>query len=248
MKTTTIAGLMIGVCAVAASADAQTAWTDRAYINAGATYRATSTTFSDIVHPTDFLEAADVTTVYPVKAAPGFDVGGGVRIWRNLAIGVAVARTSKAGTGSVSAQIPHPLYFNQPRSVSGDAPALAREETGIHLQALWMVPMGPRWQLSLFGGPSFYNVTQDLVSDVTFTQAYPFDTAAYTGAVTHSSTRSAAGFNAGADVTRMLAAHVGLGASVSFSQARVSLPSTGSDIVKVDAGGAHVGGGIRFRF
>ena len=60
-------------------------------------------------------------------------------------------------------------------------------------------------------------------------------------------TKSRVGFNVGADLSYMLSAKVGVGTTVMFSRARVSLPSTGHDLT-VSAGGAHVGAGLRFRF
>ncbi len=158
-----------------------------------------------------------------------------------------VTYTSNSGTASIDAQVPHPLYFNQPRSVSGTASSIERQETGVHVQLLWMIPMSARWRLALFGGPSFYSLSQDLVTDVTVTSAYPFDTATFASAATHRATGTGAGYNAGADATVLLAPHFGLGASVSFSRAPVTLTS-GSDSVKVDAGGVHAGGGVRIRF
>lgn len=86
--------------------------------------------------------------------------------------------------------------------------------------------------------------TQDLVSDVTITQTYPYDTATFSGTTSTHRSASRIGFNAGADVTWRLRPRVGLGLGVSFSRAAVAL----SDTVTVDAGGAHLGGGLRFRF
>src|SRR5712691_8567863 len=111
--------LVVGlVLAGAVPSRAQSAaWTDRAYLGVDATYQATTTTFTDVVHPVTFVEPAIISTSYKVGASPGFDVGGGLRVWRNLAAGVNVSRISKSNDGAVSAQMPHPLYFNQRRSV-----------------------------------------------------------------------------------------------------------------------------------
>lgn len=68
------------------------------------------------------------------------------------AVGIDVSWLSKTTAGAVSAQIPHPFFFNRSRTVSGDTPGLTRDETAVHLQALWMIPMRRRWQLALAGG------------------------------------------------------------------------------------------------
>src|SRR5438128_1551656 len=114
-----VAGLVL---AAAAPSRAQSAaQTDRAYISVDGTYQATSTTFTDVVYPIAFVEPAIISTAYKVGASPGFDVGGGFRVWRNLAAGVNVSRISKSNDGAVSAQMPHPLYFNQRRFVPATA-------------------------------------------------------------------------------------------------------------------------------
>ena len=76
------------------------------------------------------------------------------------------------------------------------------------------------------------------------TQTYPYDTAAFSGATAVHRSRSRVGFNAGADVSYRLRPHVGLGVGVTYSHASVPL----DDTLTVDAGGAHLNGGLRFRF
>ncbi len=238
-----IAMLVPAMALTAWPAAAQTAWTDRAYINVSGWYQP-ATSFSGSAKPTAFAEPSEVDATYQTGSVPGFEAEGGARIWRNLAVGVGVSRFSKNGTATISAQVPHPFFFNKPRTVSGDAASLARDETAVHLEALWMVPLTNRWQLALSGGPSWFSVNQDVVSDVAVTQTYPYDTATFASATTVHRSASKAGFNAGADVTFLLRPHVGLGFGVMFSHASVPL----DDTLTVDAGGAHVGGGLRVRF
>jgi opacity protein-like surface antigen len=237
--------LLLGLFAAgtAATARAQTAWTDRGYVNVSGWFQPTAS-FSGTVRPIDFAEPSVVDTSYKTRSIPGVEVDGGVRLWRNLAVGLGVSRFSKHTDGAVSAQIPHPFFFNRARTVSGDASSLTRDETAVHLQVLWMRPMRDRWRLALAGGPSWFAVGQDLVSDVTVTQAYPYDTATFANATAVHRSRSKIGFNAGADVNYILRTHVALGVGLTYSRATVAL----DDTLTVDAGGAHIGGGLRFRF
>ena len=238
---------LLALAVAASPARAQSAWSDRAYVDVNAMYQLTATTFDGSAHPIDFGEAATVDTSYRVKAAPGFDVGGGVRLWRNLGIGVSGSRFTKTNGAAVDAQVPHPFYFNRARSVSGDASGLKREETAVHLRALWMIPATERWQIGVSGGPSWFSVRQDLVDDVKITQSYPYDTATFAGVASRRVSRSRIGFNAGADVSYLFARHVGVGADVRFTRARMRFPS-GSDTLSVDAGGARLAAGLRLRF
>jgi len=218
-------------------------WRDRGYVTIGGWYQPVGTTFNNEIQPVIDVEAADIDTEYDTGSTGGFDVGGGVRVWRNLAIGAQVSRFSKSGSASVDARIPHPLFFRQPRTVTGDAGALAHDETAVHVRLLWMVPIRERLQLGLSGGPSWFDVKQDLVTTVTVTQTYPFDSATFASATSARQTGSHAGFNAAADLSYILRPHVGVGLEVGVSRARVPL-----DNVTVDAGGLHIGGGLRFRF
>jgi hypothetical protein len=234
----------LGMAASATPAHAQAAWRDRGYVNISGWYQPGSQGFAATVRPVDFAETSIIDTSYETGSVPGFDAGGGVRVWRNLAVGVDVSYLSKGDSGTIDAQIPHPFFFNRLRAVTGDASGLAHEETAVHLQALWMVALRDRWQLAIAGGPSWFSVGQDLVRDVTVTQTYPYDTATFASAtITHRS-GSRLGFNAGADFTYRLRRHVGLGFGATYSRASIPL----DDTLTVEAGGARVGGGLRFGF
>jgi hypothetical protein len=239
---TSLATIVI-VLAGCAPARAQRAWGDRGYANISATVQPSSS-FSQTVRPVDFVETSVVDTSYKTRTIPGFDVAAGARVWRNLAVGVDVSFFSKTIGGSVSAQIAHPFFFNRPRTVSGDASGVTREETAAHLQLRWMMPLRSRWQLSIAGGPSWFIVGQDLVSAVAVTEAYPYDTATFASATTAHRSGSRLGFNFAADVSYGLRPHVGVGLGVMFSRASIPL----DDTLTVDAGGARVAGGLRFRF
>jgi hypothetical protein len=229
----------------AAPARAQSAaWDDRGYLRLSGWFQPAAGSFSTTTRPIDFAEPSTVDTTYRTRSIPGFEVDAGGRVWRNLAIGVGVSRFSKDTAGSVSAQVPHPFFFNRPRAVSGDASGLTREETALHLQASWMVPLRNRLQLALAGGPSWFDVGQDLVTDVTVTQVYPYDTATFAGTTAVRRSHSGIGFNAAADLAYSVRPHVGVGIGVTFSHARVQL----DDATTVDAGGAYVTAGLRFRF
>jgi hypothetical protein len=240
--TALIVGL--GMAGGATTAHAQSAWRDRGYVNISGWYQPGSQSFTATVRPVDFAEPSIVDTSYETGTVPGFDAGGGVRVWRNLAIGVGVSYLSKSDSGAIDAQIPHPFFFNRSRTVAGDASGLAHQETAIHVQASWMVPLRNRWLLAIAGGPSWFSVGQDVVSDVAVTQTYPYDTATFASATTTHHSGSGIGFNVGADATYRLRRHVGLGFGVTYSRASVPL----DDTLTVEAGGARVGGGLRFGF
>ena len=103
-------------------------------------------------------------------------------------------------------------------------------------------------RIVLSAGPSFFTVEQDLVTDVTINETYPFDAAEFGSAQKERKNASATSFNVGADVLWMLTRSVGVGGVVRFSRASIDLDAPGDRTISVDAGGPYVGGGIRFLF
>jgi len=206
--------------------------------------------FSGEAHPIEFAEPATIDASYRTKPAPGIDAGAGIRVWRDLGVGVDISYFTKSSGASVSAQVPHPFFLGRARTVSGDASPLHRSETGVHVKAIWMRPVAgsARWRLGLFGGPSIISVDQDVVTDVTVAQSYPYDSATFSGTVSSRRSKSRLGFNAGIDVTYSIRRRYAIGIATSFSRARVPLGSSTGERVAIDAGGARVGGGLRVLF
>ena len=214
-------------------------------INGG--YQATTTEFDQSFTFDLNREQGDTRVTYPVDAGVLFDGGVGVRLWRGLGAGVAVSRFVRDGTASTTTRLPHPFFFNQPREITGDAD-ITREETGIHVQALYALPLSGSLQVVLSGGPSFLDVNQTLVERVNYTEEYPYDTATFTGVDTERANASAIGFNVGADVKWMFTRNVGVGGMVRFTKATVDLDAPNGGALSIDAGGAQAGAGIRFAF
>lgn len=207
--------------------------------------------FSDSVrfgHELFGPEEGSFDTQYPSADDALFDVGGSVRVWRNLAVGANVSWLTRETTADVAGQLPHPFWFDRSRSVSGTAPGLARSETAVHLQALWTIPVGRSVAITLFGGPTWFNVTQDLVTGITFDQVYPFDEATYAGPNLGEQTVSTIGAHAGADVAYYFSERIGIGGMVRFSRGSVEFDSSDGDAVENDVGGVHTVGGLRIRF
>lgn len=220
-------------------------WTDIGYIVVSGGYQAGSSGFSESFSFAKDVEQATITTQYPKKDGPTFDVGGAFRVWRNLAAGVSVSGASRSTDGAVSGSIPHPFFFNAGRLVSGTT-GLKRTETGVHVQAVYVVPVGRKILVGLSAGPSFFSVKQSLVDSVQVSESYPYDTAALLAPTTTNASQSVTGFNAGLDVGYYFTRAVGVGGMVRYAGASVSLPSHGLDIA-TKVGGFQAGVGLRLR-
>jgi hypothetical protein len=224
---------------------------DRGYVVGGGGVNLTPTSFTDVVQPIEFGEPASVESRFRFGSAATLDVGGAYHIRRRWWAGLAVTHFGRSGRDDVSAQVPHPFVFNRPRAVTGEA-SLDRSETGVHFQAIWTHPIPIRalrkWQGSLSGGPSILHVGQELVSDITVMQTYPYDAATFATAVSARGSGTHLGFNLGAAGDYAATRRVAIRVSLAFAYAPVTLEASGSHTVKVSAGGLRLGGGVLYRF
>jgi hypothetical protein len=218
---------------------------NRVAVSVTAGIQATSATFSQTVTFEQYSEPGSLTSNYTVGRRPVIDGGVTVRVWHMLAVGVSVSSLNDSGSAQVNAKVPHPFVFQRLRDVNGTAPA-DHKELATNVYAAYWLRLNPRLELIVSGGPSFFRVDQDFVSDVAFSEADPFDTATYQGATVVRRRKRVAGGNVGAEAAWRLTAHLGLAAAARYSRATADFPGTSAEGVVV--GGLHVGGGIRVVF
>ena len=220
----------------------------RGYVSVNGGYQLAATDFTDGGATRLHVEDGRFDTTYVVKRGPAFDVSGGALLWRRLGVGAGISRFSVATPGALTAAVPHPFFFNRSRAISGEISGLTRDESAVHVQASVLLPVHPRIQVTLFGGPSFFQVKQGLVTGYTYADNYPYDEATFRSATTTTASESRMGFNAGADAAFFFTRNLGVGGMVRF--AGVSIPLAGSDgtTETVKAGGTQAGGGLRLRF
>jgi hypothetical protein len=177
-----------------------------------------------------------------------FDLAGGVRVWRLLAVGVGVSRFSKDVSADLSGAVPHPFFFQRPRSVAAPLGGFTRDELGVHIQARLIVPTGTRFQVTAFGGPSFFQLKQPIVTGLNYSEVYPYDAVAFESVDTVEAKESAVGFNVGTDLALFFTRQVGVGGTIQFASATIDVPSAAGQTQAAKAGGAQVGAGLRIRF
>jgi hypothetical protein len=217
------------------------------YLDVNLGLQPSTTSFDVTIHPLTFVEPATVETKYSVNAAKEFEIGGGAYVTHSLAVGASLSRLKKSDDSPVSAQVPHPFFFNRPRAVSGTAAGLTRTETAVHMKLLWIASAGG-FQAVLSGGPTYFKIKQDLVDDIRISQSYPYDTATFDSAVVTNHAASGLGFNAGLDLIYLVTPHMGVGVAAGISRASLELGTPPDNSLSVDAGGLRIGGGLRFRF
>jgi len=246
--------LALGVCFVAAGpafGQQKPASPPRVIVSVNALYRTTARTLSDsVTFSTPFSagrELATASSTYGIPAGVMFDGEGVVRLWKGLGAGVAVSAFSSHADFNITAQMPHPFFFNQMRTIEGAVNA-RHAETTVNVLATYYIPLAPRFNVVVSAGPSWFSVEQKLVRSVTAIELYPFDTAQFGTADLQVFNTTAWGFNAGADISWMVTRNFGVGGLLRFAQATVEMTPTGRAAVKMDVGGFHAGGGARFSF
>jgi len=222
---------------------------DRFYIGVDFGVQSGGDSFSDTFTFPENAETARISAPYETKSGPLFGMFFDVRVWQYLSAGISLTGHASESDAQVTGTIPHPFLFNRPRSFSADVSGLSRGESGVHLQLRALLPVSRSMQVSVFGGPSFFQVEQDVVTGVHWTEAYPYDSVTVTSMMTETRSESGTGFNVGADVGYFMSRHFGVGGRVLYASGTVDLPSaSGTGSVETKAGGLQAGGGLRVRF
>jgi hypothetical protein len=210
-------------------------------------YRASTVNFRDEATPTINAEAGRITASYDVPRSPGLDLGGAVRVWKQLGVGLNFARSNRSVSTDITASLPHPFVFGRPRSIEGVA-SNDRSESTLAIQARYGAALTRRLAITVFGGPAWIALKQSMVENVNYAESYPYDTAAYQSAVLTNVDRTVMGFAGGADATIYFSKQLGLGFGLKYSAGNVDLQSLEGGTVKSQVGGLDLATGLRFRF
>lgn len=208
----------------------------------------TSTSADSSVTYKVYGEDATLQATYKTKAVPAFGARAGIRVWRRLTVGGAVSRFTDSAAAAVTARVPHPFFFDRPRQIDGTAEDILREETVAYAEIGWTFALSRKMDLTLFAGPAFFTVRQEVAGRVLYAESYPYDSAAFTGVESTVKKASATGTTAGVDVTYLFSRSFGVGVLLRYSQATAEVTPADGRPVTLDLGGLQVGGGLRFRF
>jgi hypothetical protein len=193
-------------------------------------------------------ESARVDTDASWPAGPTFEVDGGVRLWHDVGVAVTFTRGRRDGESDVSGSIPHPFFFNRPRTLEAGGPLLTRTETALHIGVMWSRRLTRRMTVAAFAGPSVMAVDEEMITGVVISETYPYTEVRLSRATTARRNQSAMGVHAGGDVVFALSRHLGVASGARYSQATVTLESAANQHADVDLGGVVVRGGVRWLF
>jgi hypothetical protein len=236
-KTSRILALIITLAGVGSEARAQSD-AERGFVNINFGFQPSDRSIANTQTSTVYAETATISTSQTIGGGAMFDISGGIRIRPRFAVGVGYSRFSSTSDGQVSATIPNPLFFNQPKTVTATQAGLDHSENGIHVQVLWFIPVTDKFDASLSIGPSFIMVSQGVpvVTIPPGTQTIAVTAGTEDG--------TAVGVNVGVDLNYLFAPRLGAGFFMRYAGGKVDLPSAPS----LSVGGFQVGVGARIRF
>jgi hypothetical protein len=200
-----------------------------------------------------FLETAAFAAVYP-KPSTGasFDVGGGYLFTPVIGVGISFTGTAHKDKVGLGASIPHPFFFGESATAGNEtAEELTRGEGGVNIQAMFVPLQTPKVTLRVFGGPTYFRYTADMVRDVEYSQTTSGrnNTIVITGYEFVEVKGSGWGAHIGFDFGYFFSNVVGVGGFVRYSGGSVTVDEPMSEQEQsIKVGGFQTGGGLRLRF
>lgn len=253
MKQSFVMLVAAGMALAAASGASAQGRTDesRVYLSLNGGFEAGSETLSDTRTFTVYGERGSYTFETEAGGGALFDLGAGVKVWRQMSIGLGYHRVSGTSDGTVTGSVPHPLFFDRPRSFSERAGGLDRTEQAVHITFGWTVPVGEKLDVMVFGGPSQFRVEQGVVSSVNpAEQGPPYTTVVVQPQVT-TQKESTWGAHVGVDGTYNIMAsgraRLGLGGFLRWAGGSTDIEVLDNE-VQTSPGGFQIGAGLRMRF
>ena len=188
-------------------AHAQMQWTDKGFFNVTFGGQAPSQTLSAETTPDIYGEPASIRSTQDVGGGFFFDIAGGYKVWRNLAVGIGFAHVASSGDLHVNADIPDPVLFDNPRPASTPVPDANHSQTAINLTGTWMMPVTDKVDVGFQFGPTIFMVSQDLPADFQIQEPGTDDHLA----PLEKADKTTVGIHFGVDVTYLVTPRYGVG-------------------------------------
>lgn len=185
---------------------------------------------------------------YPISGSAGVEIGGGVALWRQLGVRVGWSHFSTNSTATLDASLPHPFFFNRPRTLSTEVSGLERSEDAFGAHAMGVFQIGARLQIAVFAGPTWISVKQDVIESFNYSDTYPYDSVSFTNAATSQSSGTKATFGGGVDVSYFFTKLLGAAGGIQLGQADIEIDTSTGHTQTIKTGGPRAFAGIAFRF
>lgn len=227
------------------------------FLNVSIGGQANEQTFTDSSTFRIYNETGALASAHSIGGGTLFDVSVGANVWKNIGVGIAYSSVSNKNDATISAQVPHPVLFGQPRTVTATAADLKHSENVIHLQFMWRLPLTSKFQIAVMAGPSFFTVRQTVATvqaPQDIREGPGFTTVEISNITLTEVKDSPVGFNVGVDGTYLIrtirGVGIGVGGFVRYAGASLDLPIPAGVTrdEKLETGGPQAAAGLRFQF
>ena len=194
----------------------------------------------------EFGQFAGTQTIGPY---PVIDVGYKRRLSDRFGVGVSGSYVQGAGLAKIEATVPHPFFFDFPRSAIATSTPLTHRELGLHTsgQLLMSLPLNGLFTLSV--GPTIFFVSQDYVSGLSLEElGAPFDHVNIASMTTVSQSFTAIGYHVGFDFSFNVTSRYGVGILVRYGKSSHGIRVDRKQQPALDMGRLQILGGSRIGF
>jgi hypothetical protein len=226
---------------LASSASAQMKWTDRGFASVNFGAQAPSHTIETVTTFDIYGETATQSASQDVGGGAFFDIGGGYKVWKNLAAGIGFTFVGSSTDLQVQASIPDPTFFDRPRPVTATIPDAKHRQTAINLTGTWMMPVTDKIDVGFQFGPTIFLVSQEVPGTLQVSEPGPTVTSAALVKDDHTTV----GVHFGIDATYLITPKFGAGLLVRYSVGSVDIVGAQDGLT---LGGFQIGFGGRARF
>lgn len=237
----TAAAIFATSAVLAPPALAQMQWTDKGFFNASLGVQAPSQSLTTNTTFEIYGETASQIASQDVGGGLYFDISGGYKVWKNLAAGVGIAFASSTSDLTVNAEIPDPVFFDRPRSVSTTLTDAKHSQTAINLTGTWMMPVTDKVDVGFQFGPTIFLVSQDVPGTLQVAEPGPTVTSAALTKDDHTTV----GVHFGVDATYLVTPRFGAGVLIRYSVGSVDIAGSSDGLT---VGGFQIAFGGRVRF
>lgn len=240
---TWMAALVIACLGAALPADAQS----RFFLTVGAGAQVSKNTLDRDTAPTFYAEPGSVHQHFRMPMGARIEAGAGIRFSR-IEIGGSVGMYRRNGTLDVTAGIPHPFFFGQPRPAALSDPA-HRSVVDINIEVTLRLFRWRTMSVSAGAGPTYARLTQDIETALNLTDLYPYDTVAIQSFAMSTVKGSGVGGHAFVTASYPLRRRLLADGVIRYTSIKASTPmEPGASDVRWPVGGVQIVGALRILF
>ncbi len=242
--------VMTGVVFGAQEASAQTD-EPRFMLSLNGAFEPGDETFTDESPLNLYDEAGRLTVSGRSSTGALLDMGVAARVTGRFTLGLSAHRGASSDDATVTGQAPHPLFFNRPRSFNVVVPNTKRIEQALHFSGGMLIALGEKLDVHIYGGPTQFRFSQQVVGDVLIREANAANTAVDVTPTIVARKKNVWGGHVGADFSYPLF-QIGngmfrLGAFMRYAQASSEFLVV-TNTVTTKVGAMQYGAGVRVRF